>query len=285
MKRKNNVSALITYLLLTVVAVFTLIPILYCVMSSFKSNIEIFVSPERLFPKEFTFDNYKEIFSRNSTNFNVLRMLWNSTYYTVFSVAVSLASSAVCGFVFARGNFRGKKLIFGVFASLMFINMGTITIYPKFQILSIVHLNRSLFGLMALKFFGIPIVNMYLVKGYIASIPKELDEAARIDGCDYFGIFVKIIAPLLTPIMATIGILSFQASWNEYLMPSIFTMGIPEQTPLIAAIVALKTSGGAASQWNLMFAGTVVAIIPVLLAYCVANKYFVQGITAGAVKG
>lgn len=283
MKVKNRIEAITVYIILSVIAFVTLVPVIYCVLSSFKTNLEIMASPENLIPEEFTFLNYKEVFT--SSSFNVLRMLWNSTYYTLFSVLVSLVSSSVCGYVFARGNFRGKKAIFAVFSSLMFINMGTITIYPKFQILSLVNLNRSLFGLMVLKFFGIPIVNMYLVRGYIASVPKELDEAARIDGCDYFRIFVKIIAPTLMPILATIGILSFQASWNEYLMPSIFTMGIPEQTPLIAGIVALKTSGGAVSQWNLMFAGTTIAILPVLVAYCVANKYFVSGITAGAVKG
>lgn len=283
MRLTNRIWKMISYIILGTFALITLVPLIYCILSSFKTNMEIMVSPANIIPRRFTFNNYVEIFQ--SKDFNVLRMLWNSTYYTLFSVAVNLISSAVCGYVYARGNFKGKKWIFAVFSALLFINMGTITIYPKFQILSIVHLNRSLFGLMALKFFGIPIVNMYLVKGYIQSIPKELDEAARIDGCDYLEIFVRIIAPLLTPILATIGILAFQASWNEYLMPSIFTMGIPEQTPLIAGIVALKTSGGAASQWNLMFAGTVVALIPILIAYCVANRYFVQGITAGAVKG
>ena len=283
MIKENKKTAVFSYIILSIVAFVTLVPIFYCIMSSFKTNIEIMASPENLIPKEFTIDNYIEIF--HSSTFNVLRMLWNSTYYTLLSVIVCLILSSVCGYVFARGNFAGKKAIFAVFSALMFINMGTITIYPKFQILGLVHLNRSLFGLMALKFFGIPIVNMYLVRGYILSLPKEMDEAARIDGCDYFGIFIKIIAPLLKPILATIGILSFQGSWNEYLMPSIFTMGIPKQTPLIAGIVALKTSGGAASQWNLMFAGMTIAIIPVLFAYCVANKYFVSGIAAGAVKG
>ena len=281
-KEKRRV-AIFTYTILTLVAFITLLPIIYCVLSSFKTNIEIMASPENIIPKEFTFDNYIEVF--HSDSFNVLRMLWNSTYYTIFSVVINLVLSSVCGYVFARGNFAGKKAIFAVFTSLMFINMGTITIYPKFEILSLVNLNKSLFGLMVLKFFGIPIVNMYLVRGYILALPKEMDEAARIDGCYYFRIFTKIIAPLLKPILATIGILSFQASWNEYLMPAIFTMGIPEQTPLIAGIIALKTSGGAASQWNLMFAGMTIAIIPVLVAYTVANKYFVSGIASGAVKG
>lgn len=283
MIKEKRMTAIFAYTVLSIVAFITLIPIIYCIMSSFKTNIEIMASPENMIPEEFTFSNYIEVF--NSDSFNVLRMLWNSTYYTIFSVVINLVLSSICGYVFARGNFAGKNTIFAVFTSLMFINMGTITIYPKFQILSVVNLNRSLFGLMALKFFGIPIVNMYLVRGYILSLPKEMDEAARIDGCDYFRIFLKITAPLLKPILATIGILSFQASWNEYLMPAIFTMGIPEQTPLIAGIVALKTSGGAASQWNLMFAGMTIAIVPVLFAYVVANKHFVSGIAAGAVKG
>lgn len=283
MINKKRRTAAVSYLVLALVAFVTLVPVVYCIMSSFKTNIEIMASPENLIPKEFTFQNYIDIFTSDS--FDVLRMLWNSTYYTLFSVVINLVLSSVCGYVFARGNFPGKKAIFAVFASLMFINMGTITIYPKFQILSMVGLNRSLFGLMALKFFGIPIVNMYLVRGYIAALPKEMDEAARIDGCDYFRIFTRIIAPLLMPILATIGILSFQASWNEYLMPSIFTMGMPSQKTLVAGIVELKTSGGAVSQWNLMFAGMAVAIVPVLVAYTVANKYFVSGMTAGAVKG
>ena len=283
MIKENKKTAVFSYIILSIVAFVTLVPIFYCIMSSFKTNIEIMASPENLIPKEFTIDNYIEIF--HSSTFNVLRMLWNSTYYTLFSVIVCLILSSVCGYVFARGNFAGKKAIFAVFSALMFINMGTITIYPKFQILGLVHLNRSLFGLMALKFFGIPIVNMYLVRGYILSLPKEMDEAARIDGCDYFGIFIKIIAPLLKPILATIGILSFQGSWNEYLMPSIFTMGIPKQTPLIAGIVALKTSGGAASQWNLMFAGATISIVPIIVIYIFSSKHFMSGMTSGAVKG
>lgn len=284
MRRNKIITLIIDYTILIIVALITLVPLVYCIMSSFKTNMEIFINPGNMFPKEFTLDNYKAVFN-GSSSINVPRMMWNSTYYTLFSVAVSMVISSVCGYVFARGNFKGKKLIFGIFTALMFVNMGTITIYPKFKILGLVHLNRSLFGLMALKFFGIPIVNMYLVKGYIDSIPRDLDEMARIEGCNYFTIFVRIIAPLLVPILATISILGFQASWNEYLMPSIFTMGIPEQTPLVAGIVALKTSGDAASAWSVMFAGTVIAILPVLVAYCVANKFFVQGLTAGAVKG
>ena len=113
----------------------------------------------------------------------------------------------------------------------------------------------------------------------------ELDEAAKIDGCGFVGIFAKIIFPLLKPILATIAILTFQGSWNDYLSPLIFTMSKPEQRTLIVGIVQLKSTGEAAASWNLMLAGTTIALIPVLIAYIFANRYFVEGIAAGAVKG
>jgi len=99
------------------------------------------------------------------------------------------------------------------------------------------------------------------------------------------GIFGRIIFPLLKPILATIAILTFQGSWNDYLNPLIFTMSKPEQRTLIVGIVQLKSTGEAAASWNLMLAGTTIALIPVLIAYIFANRYFVEGIAAGAVKG
>ena len=129
------------------------------------------------------------------------------------------------------------------------------------------------------------IVQIYLVRGFINSLPKALDESAEIDGCGFFGTFVHIIFPMLKPIIATIGILSFQGSWNEYMMPTLFTLTRPEQRTLIVGVMALKSSGEAASSWNLMLAGTTVALIPVLVAYAIGNKYFVKGIASGSVKG
>ena len=128
-------------------------------------------------------------------------------------------------------------------------------------------------------------MNVYLVRSYVNSLPRELDESAEIDGCSFIGIFFKIIAPLLKPIMATIGILAFQSSWNDYLMPMIFTLGAPQQRPLIVGLVALSQSGESAASWNLVLAGATVSLIPVLVAYGFGNRYFVSGLSAGAVKG
>jgi multiple sugar transport system permease protein len=281
--RVNKFGLVIIYFFLLVVLAATMFPIFYTVVSSFKTNAELLANPENLFPKNPTIDNY--IIAWGSRDFNVRQMLWNSIYYTVSCVVITLLSSSVSAYVFARGKFPGKKIIFAVFSSLMFISLGSITVYPLFDILNAIHLNKSLWGLITIKAFGIPIIAIYLIKSFIATLPKEMDEAAMIDGCSFTGIFFRIIAPLLKPILATVGIIAFQGSWNEYLMPAIFTMANSSQRTLMVGIVALKSSGQAASSWNLMLAGSTVALFPVLIAYAFGNQYFLSGLTAGAVKG
>ncbi|MBO5008748.1 MAG: carbohydrate ABC transporter permease [Clostridia bacterium] len=280
---KKSLKNLPYYIFLTAVLFITILPILYTVLASFKSNSEILTSPESLFPKKFTLDNY--ITALNSESFNVPRMLWNSIYYTVCCVTINMLTSSTAGYVFARGNFPGQKALFAVFSSLMFISLGSITIYPQFEVLDTVGLSGNLWGLIVMKIFGIGIVNIYLVRSYVRTLPAALEESAYIDGCSFIRAFFSIILPLLKPIMATIGILSFQASWNDYLMPTLFTLTRPEQRTLIVGVAALKSSSEAASSWNLMLAGSTIALIPVLFAYGVANKHFVKGLASGAVKG
>ena len=284
MKRAEFIKKAIIYIFLCAVLFVTILPVIYTVFASFKTNSEIMTHPETLFPLEPTLDNYKAALTTGS--FNIPLMFWNSTYYTVLTVIITITISSLSGYVFARGgNFPGSKVIFTVFSSLMFINMGSITIYAVFKVLDIVHLSDSLWGLIVMKVFGIGIVNIYLVRSYIRTLPYSLDEAAKIDGCSFIGIFFKIIGPLLKPIIATISILAFNSSWNDYLMPTLFTISRPEQRPLIVGIMALKNSGNAASNWNLMLAGATVALIPILIAYAFGNKYFVEGLASGAVKG
>lgn len=246
--------------------------------------MEIMTHPEHFFPADPTLDNYRVAWSGD--NFNIPRMFANSVVYTVLCVLFTVSTSTMAGYVFARGgNFWGSKFLFAIFSSLMFINMGMITIYPIFQIMGIFHLASSLWGLIVMRFFSVGVVNIYLVRSYIRTIPKELDEAAQMDGCSFFGIFLRIIMPLLKPILATISILAFNASWNEYLMPTLFTISNKSQRTLIVGIMSLKNSGQAASNWNLMLAGATIAIIPILIVYVIANRYFVEGLTAGALKG
>lgn len=283
MRKRRIISSTIFYAIMAVAAFITLLPLLYTVLSSFKTNAEIFAHPENLFPEKFTFDNYNKVFT--SDTFNAPKMLLNSIYYTGIYVLLTLTTTTLAGYAFARGEFPFKKTIFAMFTALMFLHMGSISVYPTFEILSLLGLTSSLNSLLIVKLFSVNIVGMYMIRSYINTLPKELDEAALIDGCGRFGIFRKIILPLLKPIIATLALIYFQGSWNEYLMPMIFTQSQREQQTLIVGIVMLKNSGENAAAVNLMLAGTTLALIPVIFMYILCNKYFVSGLTGGAVKG
>ena len=276
-------SRALIYATLIAVAVVTIFPVLSIILASFRTNMEIMTVPEKILPSHWSLENYRLAF--NSDNFHTGRMLFNSMWFSVACVVIVLFTSSVCGYVFARGEFRGKKAIFAIFSSLMFISLGSITIYPTLKILATIHLNKSLFGLVVMQCFGIPVINMYMVRGFVNALPKELDEAATIDGCSFTGILFRIIFPLLQPVLATLAVLAFNGSWNSYIMPSIFTMTNPRQQTLIVGIMALKNSSESATAWNLLFAATTLAMLPVLIIFLIGNKFITEGIAAGAVKG
>ena len=283
MKTKNFLLNIIKYIILVLILIFTVFPLIYAFSNAFKTNMELMSRPDKLFPITPTLENFA--IAWKSEKFNVPTMLFNSIWYTSVSVVITIIVASVSGYVFARSEFPGKKIIFTMFSSLMFISLGSITIYPLFDILSGIGLNKSLWGLVVVQCFGIPVVNMYLVKGFVQALPIDLDEAATIDGCTFTGIFFRIILPLLKPIIATISILAFNHTWNSYLMPSLFTMTSPKQQTLIVGVISLKNSGEGATSWNLMFAGTAIALVPVIFLFIFGNKYITKGIVTGAVKG
>ena len=161
----RKIPRLLIYIIVLFIALITLFPLFSTIMASFKNNMEILTMPETILPQDWTFDNYVEAF--NSDKFNLGKMLFNSVWTSFVEVAIVVFISAVCGYVFARGEFPGKKAIFAIFTSLMFISLGSITIYPKLTLLSVVGLNKSLWGLIALKCFGIPVANMYIVRDVV----------------------------------------------------------------------------------------------------------------------
>lgn len=280
--KKDKIVEVFAYLFLITLAIVTVFPLIYTFLGSMKSSVELLVDQGKLFPKTINFTNYVSVLKTDKFDFG--KMLFNSIYYTFFNVFVVIMSSSMAAYAFVKGEFPYKKIIFACFTALLFVKTGGMEIYPKFEILNAIGLNSGLIALMFLNLFGIPIVQIYLVMGYIQSLPKGMDEAAEIDGCGFIGIFFRIILPLLKPILATIGILSFQSSWNDYLMPTIFTVNKPRQQTLIVGLMSLKNSTGAATDWGILLAGTVLALLPVLAAYAVGNKYFVSGLAAGAVK-
>ncbi len=273
------VGKIALYLFLIAIMFLMIFPIAYAFIASFKTNSEI-LTATNIFPKEPTFDNYIQAWKVG----NFSRYTWNSVYMTFFVVIGTIITSTMTGYVFARGNFPGKKLLFSLFTSTMFISMGTIGLYPILDIAKAMHINTTLWGVIIIQVFGVNMFNTFLIRGYMESIPRSVDEAATIDGCGFFGIYYKIIFPLLKPVIATIALMTFMGSWNNYMLPMVFTINNLDQAPLTVGIVALKNSGTVASQWNIMLAGTMISIVPLLIVYLFLNKYFISGMTSGAVK-
>ena len=278
--RSELIATVLAYAFLIALAVVIIFPFISALCASFKTNQEILVSP-KLIPEKWQIKNYIDAW--NKANFATYT--WNSVWYSALSVIIAIFTSTVGGYVFSRGEFRGKNVIFAVFTSLMFITLGTSSMYPQIQILKLLHLNTSLAGLLVMQFFGINITNVFLVRGFVNSLPKSLDEAAEIDGCSFIKIFFIIILPLLKPIIATVGIFAFSAAWNDYLMPMVVTLANPAQRPLSVGMIALKGSSDAATAWNLILAGGMISAIPMIIVFLMFNKYFIKGLTAGAVKG
>jgi multiple sugar transport system permease protein len=280
---KTRRFALITviYAVLIVVFVVSIFPVFYTFMASFKSNKEILTSGNRVIPDRFVVENYVDAW--RLANFK--RFTFNSVFMSVFIVAGDIIVSIVCGYVFARGHFRGKQFIYYFFLSSMFVSLGSLTLYPLLVITKLVNLNRSLWGVIIIRVFAVNVTNVFIARGFIESIPKEIDEAAKVDGSSFFQIFLHVIAPLCTPIIATVGILTFRNSWNDYLLPMVFTLSNPDRMPLVVGVVNLKSSGQAASSWNLMLAGTAISMVPMILIYAIFNRYFIDGLTSGSIKG
>ncbi|GHV36469.1 sugar ABC transporter permease [Spirochaetia bacterium] len=271
----------IIYAVLILVFLVSIFPVFYTFMASFKSNKEILTAGNRVIPNEFVFDNYVQAWKLA----NFKQYTYNSVFMSVFIVGGVIVTSIVCGYVFARGQFRGKQFMYYMILSSMFVSLGSLTLYPLLMIAKVVNLNRSLWGVIIIRIFAVNTTNVFIARGYIESIPREIDEAAKVDGCSFFQIFCHVIAPLCTPIIATVGILTFRNAWNDYLLPMVFTLSNPRRMPLVVGVINLKSSGEAASSWNLMLAGTAISVIPMIVIYIIFNRYFIDGLTSGSVKG
>ena len=277
----GRVARGLLFVFMLIVGLLTLYPVLYVLFGSFKQNAELLVGGINLFPKVWSIDNFVEAWQQ--ADFSTYTM--NSVVIAVGVMLLSLFVTSMAGYVLDRRKFPGRALIYGTFMAFMFINVGSVSLRPLFELAISLHMNTSLFSVIFISAAGGQATYIFLIMSYMKSVPKELDEAATIDGCTFFQTFYKIILPLLRPILATVALLSFRGGWNEYIMPLVFTMTEPSKRPLTVGVNMLKNSGDGAAAWNIMFAGAVIAIVPILLIYIVASRYFIDGLTGGAVKG
>lgn len=279
--KKQKIYTLLITIAIALLAALMMYPLIYIFLGSFKSNHELLLGGTRLFPSVFVISNYTEAWQ--VANFSVYTK--NSLFLGFGVMAISVFVTSMAGYVFARKNFKFKELLYLTFVAFMFVNVGSVTLRPLFELAVKVHMNKSLWAVVFITAGTGQATYMFLCRGFVNSIPKELDEAAIIDGCSFFQTFYRIIFPLLKPALATIALLSFRSGWNDYILPLVFTMSNDKLRPLTVGVNMLKNNSDGAAAWNLLFAGATIAIIPMVLIYCFFSKYFMKGMTEGAVKG
>lgn len=278
-KKKALGMAIVSCLFVALMVLLTVYPIVYTIVGSMKTNAEL-TRGTGFFPQQWQVKNYADAFIKA----DFTRYTLNSVVISSSAMAVATVTAALAGFTFARRDFIGKKLILGLYVGLMFVALGSVTLYPMYEMLVRLGLNKNMIGLI-LALVGGQASNVLLVTGFTKSIPVEMDEAATIDGCSIYGVFLRIILPLLRPILGVVALFAFRTAWNDYITTLIMSISSPNLKTLTVAVVQLKYSANAAAEWHIMLAGASIAIIPILIVYAFTSKQFISGLTQGAVKG
>lgn len=270
------------YIFIGIIVIIALYPILYIFFSSFKSAKEIMSGGINILPKSFTFENYVNAWKAgNFSNYTI-----NSIIYSVFVTIGTVICTSLVAYCISRQEFKGKKFISACYYGAMFV-AGAVTIYPVFMMLVKLKLNKTLLGLILSTIGMGQSFGVLMITSYFSGVPKELDESAVMDGCGPFRIYLNILLPVILPILGVVAMVTFQSTWNNYMLPLALTIATPKLRPLAVGVTALShaSDGKAAGQWDLLIAGSSMAMMPIILVYIFVNKLFVNEIMAGAVKG
>lgn len=258
-------------------ALIMVMPFLYMLSTSFKPQAYVLTVPPQFIPDPATLDNYKQALT--SQNFGLYFV--NSLLVAVVSTAISVLLSAMMAYGFARFEFPGKEWIFrGLLVGLVVPAM--MLIIPQFILAKNLRLLDSLLGLIVFYVAGNLAFNTYLLRGFFAALPRELDQAMEVDGAGTWRRFWQLAVPLAKPALATVTIFTFLSCWDEFAW-ALTIITTPENRTLPIAIQLFQ--GQNATQWGLVFAASIIAIVPVILVFFIFQRYFVQGLTSGAVKG
>jgi multiple sugar transport system permease protein len=264
------------YFALTLGLSVTLLPFVMMIFSSFKTNVEVLRVPPTFWPEHFTLDNYVKIF--NDPKLPLLRFYGNSAFVSIFNVVSTLFTSSLVGYMFAKFEFPGKRILFGWFLTMMMIPTQ-ITMIPSYLILAKLGLINSLWGLVI--FSAVDAFGIFMLRQFCETLPNELLDAARIDGASEWQIYLRIILPQLGAPLATLGILGFMNSWNAYLWPMIVLQKIEVRTLPIILTWFNSTHTG---QGALVMAATVLIIMPILIVFLFFQRWIVQGFTMTGFK-
>ncbi len=279
-KSRITFGRICIYVVLILMTIYCAFPLIYAFFGSFKSSVEFLNGGANILPAEWDFSSYGKAWKEA----NFAQYTINSLIISGMTVVLTLIVGSMAAYVLARTSFRAKPALLAVLGLVMFIP-NVVLIFPIFHMCQTLHLMGNIWSIIITQTAsGLPFL-VILMQSYMVGISKEMDEAAEIDGCSFFKKFYLIILPLSKPILATAALFAFKNAWNSYLLPLALSLSKPEIRPLTVGVIALKDMGEGISAWNIMIAGSVLAIFPMVVVYLFMNRFFIEGITAGSVKG
>lgn len=269
------------YILLAVLAVIFMFPFFWTVSSSLKAPFELMTFPPTWFPETPQWQNYGRVLEKVP----FLRWAWNSIFVVAISTLGSVLSASIVAYSFARFNYPGRETIFIITLATMMLP-AQVTLIPQFILFNQLGWINTLFPLWVPYLFGGGAFNIFLLRQFIRTLPRDLDEAALIDGASYWRIFGSVLVPLMKPALATVAVISFIGHWNDFVNPLIY-LNSPENFTLALGLNYFKSvpeSSGLPLE-HLLMAASVMVIIPVLILFFAAQRYFVEGIALSGIKG
>lgn len=263
-----------------VLAVFMISPFIWMVSASFKREADVMTTQLQLIPDYFYPDNFLKVLGINSaSDYHFIRSYANSIKVGILSTLVSVSSSVLAGYAFAKLKFRGSGVLFILYLSQMMIP-SQLTLIPRFVIFSEIGLTGSHWSLILPKIVSVS--STFMMRQAFISAPDELRESAKIDGAGEFRIFLQVMAPMVVPSIAAIATVQFMGSWNSYMDPLIFISNWRQWTLPLALNSFVGDTG---RQYGLTMAACSMATIPVFIVFLTGQKFFLRGLTVGSVKG
>lgn len=274
-RRRLTVFDIIVYILLLVFTFTSLAPFIFSFLSSFKTFGDVLSYPPTVIPNPWTINNYQTILSNGS----FVRWLFNSFVFAIGVMVFNVLFSSMAGYALARMRFPGRNILFYMTLGVMLIPLP-ITMIPKFLTMDSLHLVNTYLALL-LPYAAQPF-SVFLMIQFLKALPREVEEAAMIDGASRFRTFFQVVLPLVKPALTAVAILSFQGAWNEFTW-SLLVLNSPDMYTLPIGLLFFK--GAHFTEYNLLLAGSMFNTIPILIVFFIFQRYFIEGVASAGLKG
>ncbi len=279
-KAREGAATVATYILLIFGALAVLVPLFWMISTSLKQEADLFILPQPIWPSPAQWQNYLAVWQIQP----LTQYFINTIFITVLAMAGEITTCALVAYGFARFRFPGRNVLFTVMLGTMMLP-GIITLIPTFLIWRDLQRIDTFTPLTIGALFAWGPAYIFLLRQFFMTIPREIEEAAVMDGANPLQLFSQIMLPLVKPALLAIAVLSFTGNWNNFQGPLIY-INSPQLYPVILALYSFSESlSKEAPKWHYMMAMTVIMSLPIVVLYFVAQRYFIEGLTVGSVKG